>query len=395
MTSTGRILVINSGSSSVKFSLFETLADRTVSALIHGEAERIGASAHLHVSDLKGHTLADGPIAAKDHSEALATIHRWCGAHFGSEAGFDAVGHRVVHGGSRFTRSVRIDNHVIADLEELIPLAPLHQPHNIAAIRAIAAYAPNVPQIACFDTAFHAGQSDVTREYGLPPRITTAGVRRYGFHGLSYEYIVSVLPEVVPDCADGKLVIAHLGAGASMCAVDRGSSVATTMGFTAVEGLLMGTRSGSLDPGVILYLLQHDGMDARSIEHLIYEQSGLLGVSGVSSDMRDLLASDVPSARKAVDLFVYRIKRELGSLAAALAGLDALVFTAGIGEHAAEIRARVCRDARWLGVDLDDAANLTDGPCISTPRSKVSVWVIPTDENLMIARHTRHLLDAV
>jgi acetate kinase len=286
-----------------------------------------------------------------------------------------------------------IDSAVMTELEALIPLAPLHQPHHIVAIRAIAAIAPKVPQIACFDTAFHCSQPALAQMFALPRAHTAKGIRRYGFHGLSYEYIVSVLPEVAPDCADGKLVVAHLGNGASMCAIDRGRSVATTMGFTAVDGLPMGTRTGALDPGVILYLLQHEGMDAQAIEKLIWERSGLLGVSGISSDMRALLASDAPAAKEAVDLFVYRIGRELGSLMAALGGLDALVFTAGIGENSAEIRARVCRAAHWLGIALDEDANARGGPRISSPGSKVSAWVIPTNENLMIARQTRRLLD--
>jgi acetate kinase len=289
---------------------------------------------------------------------------------------------------------VLIDSKVMAVLEDLVPLAPLHQPHHIAAIRAIGAILPKVPQVACFDTAFHRSQPTLAQEFALPRELTAKGIRRYGFHGLSYEYIASVLPEVMPERAEGKIVVAHLGNGASMCAIERGRSVATTMSFTAVDGLPMGTRVGALDPGVILYLLQHEQMNAKAIEQLIYERSGLLGVSGLSSDMRTLLASDAPAARKAVDLFVYRIGRELGSLAAALGGLDALVFTAGIGEHSAEIRANVCRGAGWLGITLDEEANAKGGPRISSPSSAVSAWVIPTDENLMIARHTRRLLDS-
>jgi acetate kinase len=304
-----------------------------------------------------------------------------------------AVGHRVVHGGLAFAEAVLIDDAVMSELTKLIPLAPLHQPHNIAAIRAVASAAPKVPQVARFDTAFHRDQPAVAQTFALPRAYGARGVRRYGFHGLSYEYIVSVLPKVAPECADGKLVVAHLGSGASMCAISRGRSVATTMGFSAVDGLPMGTRTGSLDPGVILYLLQQEGLDARAIERLIYYQSGLLGVSGISSDVRTLLASGEASAKEAIDLFVYRIGRELGSLAAALGGLDAVVFTAGIGEHAAEIRARVCRDARWIGVVLDEEANARHGPRISLAESAISAWVVRTDENLMIARHTRALLD--
>jgi len=392
------ILVINAGSSSIKFSLFETAPDRSLAAGAHGQVDGIGEQTgmplRLEVTDAQGRRLIEQPIAGHDHHSAMAAIHDWFAAYLGGEAAFAGVGHRVVHGGLAYAEPVLIDDNVLAALEELVPLAPLHEPHNIAAIRAMGAVAPKVPQVACFDTAFHRSDPPLAQEFALPRALTAKGVRRYGFHGLSYEYIVSALPQVAPDCAGGRLIVAHLGNGASMCAIAAGRSIASTMGFTAVDGLPMGTRTGALDPGVILYLLQHEGMDANAIEHLIYKQSGLLGVSGLSSDMRTLLASDVPAAKEAVDLFVYRIGRELGSLTAALCGLDALVFTAGIGEHAAEIRARVCTDARWIGVVLDEAANAAGGPRISRLGSKVSAWVIPTDENLMIARHTRQLLDA-
>jgi acetate kinase len=278
---------------------------------------------------------------------------------------------------------------VLAKLDELVPLAPLHQPHNLEPVRIIARRRPELPQVLCFDTAFHRAQPEVAQAFALPEKITSRGVRRYGFHGLSYEYIASVLPEFAPSAATGRTVVAHLGNGASMCAMAAGKSVASTMGFTAVDGLPMGTRCGSLDPGVILYLIDQMGMDARAIENLIYKESGLLGVSAVSSDMRELLASDDPRARFAVELFAYRIGRELGSLAAALGGIDALVFTAGIGEHAPAVRERVCKSAAWLGIELDAQANSRGGPCISTASSKVSAWVIPTDEELMIARHTQ------
>ncbi len=387
------ILVLNAGSSSVKFSVYETASDRSLAAGAHGQVEGIGSSPRLEVADASGRKLRDERVAGGDHAAAIAAIHDWFSAHVGSEAGFDGVGHRVVHGGVAYSRPVLIDGAVLAALEALVPLAPLHQPHNIAAIRAVRAAAPGVRQVACFDTAFHRGQPALAQEFALPRALTAKGVRRYGFHGLSYEYIASVLPQVAPECAGGKIVVAHLGNGASMCALDHGRSIATTMGFTAVDGLPMGTRTGALDPGVVLYLLQQEGMDADAVEHLIYEQSGLLGVSGLSSDMRTLLASGLPAAKEAVDLFVYRVGRELGSLAAALGGLDALVFTAGIGEHAAEIRARVCRDARWLGIALDEDANAAGGPRISRRGSAASAWVMATDENLMIARHTRRLLD--
>jgi acetate kinase len=387
------ILVINAGSSSIKFSVFETGNGCVLSAVLHGQVEGIGAAPRLEVEDARGGRITDQAVAAQDHDGAIAAISVWFAGHVGREVRFAGVGHRVVHGGLAYAEPVLIDARVMSDLENLIPLAPLHQPHNIAAIRAIAASAPDVPQVACFDTAFHRRQPAVAQEFALPRALTAKGIRGYGFHGLSYEYIVSVMPEVAPDRADGRLVIAHLGNGASMCAISGGRSVATTMTFTAVDGLPMGTRTGSLDPAVILYLLQHEGMDAKAIERLIYNESGLLGVSGLSSDMRKLLASLEPAAQEAIDLFVYRIGRELGSLAAALQGLDALVFTAGIGEHAAEIRARVCRDARWLGIVLDKEANARHETRISRVDSPVSVFVVPTDENLMIARHTRDLLD--
>jgi acetate kinase len=387
------ILVINAGSSSIKFSVFETAADRSLSAGLHGQVAQIGASPRIDVADAQGRNLIDQPVAARDHDGAIAALHDWLAAHIDRVAGFDGVGHRVVHGGMAYSQPVLIDDRVIASLEELVPLAPLHQPHHIAAIRAIRAAAPKVRQVACFDTAFHRAEPALAQQFALPRDLTAKGVRRYGFHGLSYEYIVSILPQVVPDCPRGKLVVAHLGNGASLCAIEDGRSIATTMGLTPVDGLMMGTRTGALDPGVILYLLQHEGMDAQAVERLIYERSGLLGVSGLSSDMRTLLASSLPAAREAVDLFVYRIGRELGSLAAALGGLDLLVFTGGIGEHAADIRAGVCRAADWLGVRLDEEANAAGGPRISLPGSPVSAWVVQTDENLMVARHTRRLLD--
>ena len=300
----------------------------------------------------------------------------------------------IVHGGADYAAPVRVTPAVLARLERLVPLAPLHQPHNLLPIRTLAARLPDLPQVACFDTGFHCVQSTVARAFALPRELSDAGVRRYGFHGLSYEYIASVLPQYDARAAAGRTIVLHLGNGASMCAMHAGKSVATTMGFTAVDGLPMGTRTGSLDPGVLLYLMDEHGMDARAIETLIYKRSGLLGVSGISSDMRELLESDHPHARDAIELFCYRIGRELGSLAAALGGLDAVVFTAGIGEHAAPIRDRVCRDASWLGLALDTAANARHGPRISGPDSRIAAWVIATDEEHMIALHTRDLLQS-
>jgi acetate kinase len=387
------ILVINAGSSSIKFSVFETAADGSLKAGVHGQVEGIGTSPRLKIADAKGRGVANQIVAGNDHRAAIAAIQDWFADRGGGEAGFGGVGHRIVHGGTAYSEPVVIDERVISGLEELVPLAPLHQPHHIAAIRAVAAVAPHVPQVACFDTAFHRDQPPLAREFALPRELTAKGIRRYGFHGLSYEYIASKLPEVAPQCADGRLVVAHLGNGASMCAIAHRRSIATTMGFTPVDGLPMGTRTGALDPGVILYLIAHERMDPNAVQHLIYEGSGLLGVSGLSSDMRTLLASDAPAAREAVALFVYRIGRELGSLVAALGGLDALIFTGGIGENAAEIRARVCGHAGWLGVALDEDANARCGPLISRQGSAVSVWVVPTNEDLMVARHTRRLIE--
>jgi acetate kinase len=304
------------------------------------------------------------------------------------------VGHRVGHGGLKYFEPARVDEQVLADLERIIPLVPLHQPHNLAPIKLVLERLPDVPQVACFDTGFHHTNPQLARMFALPKKLTDAGVRRYGFHGLSYEYIASVLPKRAPRAASGKTIVLHLGNGSSMCALEAGKSVASTMGFSALDGLPMGTRCGSIDPGVILFLLDQQKMDARAIEKLLYSQSGLLGVSGISSDVRELLASQDPQAKLALDLYIYRIGRELGSLAAALGGLDAVVFTAGIGENAATIRERVCRDAAWLGVELDAAANCKPGKsgCITTGSSRVGVWVLPTNEELMIARHTLRVL---
>jgi acetate kinase len=325
------------------------------------------------------------------HEGAITVLGDFLGER-GTRHDLAAVGHRVVHGGMQFSQAAIVTPEVVSALHRLEPLAPLHQPHNLKPIEIVSKVRPELPQVACFDTAFHRRQPETSQAFALPAEITDRGVRRYGFHGLSYEYIASVLKDHDPKAAAGRTIVAHLGNGSSMCAMVAGMSVASTMGFTAVDGLPMGTRSGSLDPGVLLYLLDELKMDARAIEDLIYKRSGLLGVSGVSSDMRELLASDDAKARFAIELFTYRIGRELGSLAAAAQGIDALVFTAGIGEHATPIRERVCRDAAWLGLEFDARANASDGPRISTASSKVAAWVIPTNEELMIARHTRDLL---
>ena len=383
------ILVLNAGSSSVKFSAFGT-AGSDLSLLLNGQIEGLYTAPRFIARDAQGAELGSkawGEGAELGHSGAIAHLIDFLRERRGDHK-LVAVGHRVVHGGLAFAQATRVNLEVMAALEKLSPLAPLHQPHNLKPIEIVAKLRPELPQVACFDTAFHRTQPEVAQAFALPPSITDLGVRRYGFHGLSYEYIASVLGQFDAKAASGRTVVAHLGNGSSMCAMVGGRSVASTMGFTAVDGLPMGTRCGSLDPGVILYLMDELGMDARAIEDLIYKQSGLLGVSGVSSDMRTLLASEDARARRAVDLFVFRIGRELGSLAAAAKGIDALVFTGGIGEHAALIRERACRDAAWLGVELDAAANQADGPRISAASSKVSVWVTPTNEELMIARHT-------
>jgi acetate kinase len=381
---TDTILVLNAGSSSIKFTLF---ADTDpLSRLCDGAVESLGHTAHFDARDAHGVTLVDRDLAGATHESALRVLLDWFESAFIGHR-LVAVGHRVVHGGASYVAPALVDETVMSGLRALVPLAPLHQPHNLHAIDALAMLHPSLPQVACFDTAFHATQPAIATMFALPHALTEEGIRRYGFHGLSYEYIASRLTEVLgPDTARGRVVVAHLGAGASLCAMLGGKSIATTMGFTALDGLVMGSRTGTIDPGVILYLLDERKMSAADVSDLLYRRSGLLGVSGISDDMRALLASHDPRARTAVDLFVYRIVRELGSLAAALGGLDALIFTAGIGEHAPEIRRRVCEGARWLGIELDEAANARGDICIS--QSRVSVWVAPTDEDLMIARHT-------
>ena len=386
------ILVLNAGSSSIKFSTFAVDARGQDLALRYrGAIDGIGSHPRFVVTDSDGRRVIDQAVAprggAGGHEEVVPVLHEWIAGHT-DELRIVAVGHRVVHGGELFTAPVRIDDAILDQLDKLGPLAPLHQPHNLAPIRVIRAIAPDVPQVACFDTAFHRTQPSVSQLYALPRGLSEAGIRRYGFHGLSYEYIASVLPGLAGDTARGRVVVAHLGNGCSMCALRGGKSVATTMGFTALEGLPMGTRSGAIDPGVVLYLLTERGLSAAEVSDLLYHRSGLLGVSGISNDMRTLLASDAPEAAEAIELFVYRITRELGSLVAALGGLDALVFTAGIGEHAAAVRARVCEGAAWLGLRLDAAANLAGGLRITVADSPVSAWVVPTKEELMIARHT-------
>jgi acetate kinase len=392
---TGAILVLNAGSSSLKFTLYASSAAGP-RPLVRGQVEGLTTTPAFVARDAQGRVVQQRDWPDRDalgQAGAVTYVLDFVRQQQ-SQQTLAAVGHRVVHGGEEFDAPVRIDAEVLARLERLVPLAPLHQPHNLAPMRVIAERAPTVPQVACFDTSFHRTQEPVARAFGLPSEITERGVRRYGFHGLSYEYIADVFPRFDPAAARGRVVAAHLGNGASMCAMKAGRSIATTMGFTALDGLMMGTRAGALDPGVVLYLLDELEMDARAIERLLYHQSGLLGVSGVSSDMRTLLSSDDPRAAFAIALFCYRVRRELGSLAAALGGIDAIVFTGGIGEHAASIRERICRDAQWLGVTLDEESNAAGGPRISGELSRVSAWVIPTDEEAMIARHTFAALEA-
>ena len=388
------LLVLNAGSSSIKFALFPaSKRPERDDLLCEGACEGIGHRVSLTAKDGAGHPLITEDLqGSSTHENALASILGWLENRF-PDYSPAVAGHRIVHGGNVYSAPVLIDDEVIAELRRLIPLAPSHQPHHLAAIVALSKLHPGLPQVACFDTAFHHTQPRVASEFALPRRLTEEGIRRYGFHGLSYEYIASVLPSVVgATTAQGRVVVAHLGHGASMCALKAGRSVATTMGFTALDGLPMGRRCGNLDPGVILYLLQQKGMTAETVGDLLYHSSGLLGVSGISDDMKALLESSRPQAAEAIELFVYRICREFGSLVAALGGLDALVFTAGIGENAPEIRRRVCEQASWLGLALDAEANAAGGPQMTRQDSKVSAWIIPTDEDLLIARHTWQLI---
>jgi acetate kinase len=381
------IAVLNAGSSSIKFALYDAGPEERL--LFRGLLEQIGSSPHLRIAGAGGEVVADKrwPADGFDHK---AATHEVLGAaiELNRPRPVAAVGHRVVHGGASYAAPVVVDRKVLQSLAELSPLAPLHQPHNLAPIEAILEAAPQVPQVACFDTAFHRSQPALAQMFGLPRRFTDAGVRRYGFHGLSYEYVTGRLAQIAPDIAAGRVVVAHLGNGASMCAVKGGRSVASTMGFTAVDGLVMGTRSGALDPGVLIHLMDGYGMGARDLEDLVYRRSGLLGVSGVASDMRTLRGSSAPAAAEAIALFVYRAVREIGSLAAALEGLDALVFTGGIGENDALTRAEIAAGCGWLGVALDPDRNARGEGLISADGSRAAVFVIPTDEERMVARHT-------
>jgi len=385
------VTVLNAGSSSIKFAIYD--GEKFQSLMFRGQIEQIGQSPRLKVVDAEKQPVTERHWRPQelDHrgatKEILETV---VGLINGAPVA--GIGHRVVHGGLNYTAPVRVDSKVMDALAALTPLAPLHQPHNLLPISVIAEHAPRMPQVACFDTAFHRTQENLAQLFALPRKFSQAGIRRYGFHGLSYEYVVSQLAEVAPDLAGARIIIAHLGNGASLCAVDQGRSVASTMGFTAVDGLMMGTRCGAIDPGAIIYLMDAYGMDARAIENLIYRQSGLLGVSGISSDMRTLRASSNPAAAEAIALFTYRVVREIGSLAAALGGVDALIFTGGIGENDAAIRGEIAEGCRWLGLQLDDTRNKNGMTRISADTSHMSAWVVPTDEELMMARHTVSVL---
>jgi len=387
------ILVVNAGSSSVKFQVHSVEGEGALRRQIKGQIDGIGSRPRLRASGANGNPIADRayPIeAVPDVPAAMGTAGEWLRNELRIHP--IAVGHRVVHGGPEYDRPVLIDYGVVARLERFVTLAPLHQPHNLAPIRSILAGFPSLPQVACFDTAFHRTHGPLADHYAIPHQLHAEGVRRYGFHGLSYEYIANALPQVAPDIAKGRVIVAHLGSGASMCAMSRGQSVESTMGFTALDGLPMGTRPGQLDPGVVLYLISEKGMSASNVQDFLYRDCGLKGLSGVSNDMRELEASSDANAKLAIDYFAYRIGLNAGMLAAALQGLDAFVFTAGIGENSATIRARVAEQLGWLGVTLDPAENARSSTQISRSDSRIPVYVVPTDEELMIAKHTLSLL---
>ncbi|MET4331368.1 acetate kinase [Bradyrhizobium sp. i1.15.2] len=387
------ILVVNAGSSSVKFQVYSIEGDGILRRQLKGQMDGIGSRPRLRASGSTSDPLADRayPIEAVPDVPAAMDI---AGAWLRDEQRIHpiAVGHRVVHGGPDYDRPIQIDHGVVTRLERFIALAPLHQPHNLAPIRSILGNLPELPQVACFDTAFHRTHSAVADHYAIPHHLYAEGVRRYGFHGLSYEYIAKTLPKVAPKTANGRVIVAHLGSGASMCALSAGRSVESTMGFTALDGLPMGTRPGQIDPGVVLYLISEKGMSASNIQNFLYRDCGLKGLSGISNDMRELESSEDPRARLAIDYFSYRIGLNAGMLAAALQGLDAFVFTAGIGENSATIRAHVVRQLAWLGVTLNQAENTRHSPLISGPDSRIPVYVVPTDEELMIAQHTLSVL---
>lgn len=385
----GQILVLNAGSSSIKFAVFDAGAalQRTVQGMISG----IGATASFAASNAGGPLAGTLPGATLTHDAALAWLFDWLDTG-GHATRLRGAGHRVVHGGERHAAPVLIDAGTLAGLEALAPLAPLHQPHNLAAIKALRKLRPALSQVACFDTAFHRTQPAVAQALALPRRLTETGLRRYGFHGLSYEFIAGALPDFLGAAADSRVIVAHLGNGASLCAMRERKSIATTMGFSTLDGLVMGTRCGAVDPGVLFYLMHEKGMTSVEVENMLYRESGLLGISEISNDMRTLLDSHDPRARAAIEQFVYRAALEVGALAAALEGIDALIFTGGIGEHAQPVRTMICEKLAWLGIVLDPAANVCNAARISAAASRVSVCIIPTDEEMVIAQHTNRLL---
>jgi len=386
-------LVLNAGSSSLKFAVYRLASSSRWEIAARGQIEGIGTTPRMSARDGSGGSMATPApgTAVRDARSALDHLAQWLRTSF-PETHVRGVGHRVVHGGPRHAGPAIVSAQTLAELRELVPLAPLHQPYNLAAIEAVAQRIPEVRQVACFDTSFHRGWAPVAELVPLPAEIRAQGVQRYGFHGLSYEYIASVLPRWAPAIAHGCVIVAHLGSGASLCALRGGRSIDNTFGFTALDGLCMGTRPGGIDPGVILHLFQQLKLSPQDVENVLYKQSGLRGISGISNDMRDLLQSREPAARLAVDYFVYRAAKEIGALVAVLGGIDALVFTAGIGENSPEIRRRICEASAWLGLQLDEQANLRNAPRISATTSAASVWTIPTNEELMIARHTARLL---
>lgn len=390
------ILVVNAGSSSLKFQLFSIGERDTIERLLKGQLDGIGTRPRLMVRDARGQVVAEKAFSAdevEDLAAAQDIVGTWLVGHIGTPP--TAVGHRVVHGGPLYSEPTVVDDQVLVTLEKLIPLAPLHQPNNLAPIRSIRRQRPDLTQVACFDTAFHRGHPEVADRFAIPEAFYREGVRRYGFHGLSYEYIAGRLREVAPDLAKGRVIVAHLGSGCSMCALVGGRSVESTMGFTALDGLPMGTRPGQLDAGVVLYLLAEKQMDVKAVEHLLYHDCGMKGLSGISSDMRELIASSDERARLALEYFVHRVAMAAGALAAAMGGLDGLVFTAGVGENAPAIRQAIVERLAWLGIEADPVANAEGGLRISSARSRVAVLTVPTDEERMIAGHTLAILRQV
>lgn len=390
------ILVVNAGSSSLKFSVFRVNGAENLPLVIRGQMEGIGTRPYLKVRDAKETMLVESDLTTSEAAtvgDAITLVGAWLRERLQHESLF-AVGHRVVHGGTQFSHPVLVDREALMALEQLIPLAPLHQPHNLAAIRTIGERQPQIPQVACFDTAFHRTHPQIADLYALPWKYYESGVRRYGFHGLSYEYIALLLPKMAPEIANGRVIVAHLGSGASLCALRAGKSIDSTMGFSPLDGVPMGTRPGALDPGVLLHLVNQCGLSGVELEKLLYKESGLLGLSGISNDMRMLLESHESRAQLAVEYFVHYTAKQIGALAAVLGGVDGIVFTAGIGEHSPVIRARILQACAWLGVSLDTVANERGDSCISSTGSKVSAWVVPTNEELMIARHTLALINS-